>query len=92
MFTTLHRQPLHHQSSKEEVLISICMKVYSYPYFVHFKCSGDRIKFPATPPARKKNQVVGGATAPLADFPLTKSTSHESQLANRVGDVNESSG
>jgi len=48
------------------------------------KGKGDRSKFPATPPPRKKNQVVGGTTPLLADFPLTKSTSHESQLANRI--------
>ena len=42
------------------------------------------MKFPATPPPRKKNQVIGGATPLLSDFPLTKSTSHESQLANRI--------
>ena len=49
------------------------------------------MKFPATPPPRKKNQVVGssGGTTPLlTDFPLMKSTSHESQLANRI-DGNE---
>ena len=42
------------------------------------------MKFPATPPPRKKNQVTGLATPVLTDFPLTKSTSHESQLANRI--------
>lgn len=46
--------------------------------------TGDRMKFPATPPPRKKNQVIGGAAPLLTDFPLTKSTSHESQLANRI--------
>ena len=56
-----------------------------------FSCIG--MKFPATPPPHKKNQVVGsgggGGTTPLlADFPLMKSTSHESQLANRI-DGNE---
>ncbi|KZS20755.1 Kinase suppressor of Ras 1 [Daphnia magna] len=48
------------------------------------KGRGDRMKFPATPPPRKKNQVIGGAAPLLTDFPLTKSTSHESQLANRI--------
>ncbi|XP_059350821.1 kinase suppressor of Ras 1-like [Daphnia carinata] len=48
------------------------------------KGRGDRMKFPATPPPRKKNQVIGGAAPVLTDFPLTKSTSHESQLANRI--------
>ncbi|EFX69435.1 hypothetical protein DAPPUDRAFT_329047 [Daphnia pulex] len=48
------------------------------------KGRGDRMKFPATPPPRKKNQVIGGTAPLLTDFPLTKSTSHESQLANRI--------
>ena len=61
--------------------------------FFGFVFTGDRIKFPATPPARKKNQVVGGSntvvhTSQILEFPLTKSTSHESQLANRI-DANE---
>jgi len=56
------------------------------------KGKGDRSKFPATPPPRKKNQVVGGTTPLLADFPLTKSTSHESQLANRIDTQDNPSG
>ncbi|XP_049776476.1 kinase suppressor of Ras 2 [Schistocerca cancellata] len=49
--------------------------------------SGERVKFPTTPPPRKKHQT---GLLPEA-YPLTKSKSHESQLANRV-DGGDSSG
>ncbi len=55
------------------------IKVYSFPLVV-----AGGLKFPATPPPHKKNQVAGGTTPVLTEFPLTKSTSHESQLANRI--------
>ncbi|CAG7725228.1 unnamed protein product [Allacma fusca] len=44
-------------------------------------------KFPTTPPARKKHHAVTGPPAGSLqpdNFPLTKSKSHESQLANRI--------
>ncbi|KAJ9587394.1 hypothetical protein L9F63_019095 [Diploptera punctata] len=52
---------------------------------------GDRGKFPTTPPPCKKHQT--GLQQPTDPYPLTKSKSHESQLANRVegGDNNVSS-
>ncbi|KAL5015972.1 hypothetical protein ScPMuIL_005561 [Solemya velum] len=37
-------------------------------------------KYPSTPPPKKKNQL-------FPEFPLKKSKSHESQLANRVTDI-----
>ena len=43
---------------------------------------GDRGKFPTTPPPCKKHQT--GLQQPADVYPLTKSKSHESQLANRV--------
>lgn len=43
---------------------------------------GDRGKFPTTPPPCKKHQT--GLQQPADAYPLTKSKSHESQLANRV--------
>uniref|UniRef100_T1J2I7 Kinase suppressor of Ras 2 n=1 Tax=Strigamia maritima TaxID=126957 RepID=T1J2I7_STRMM len=43
---------------------------------------GEKIKFPTTPPPRKK-QIINTNLVPEA-FPLTKSKSHESQLANRI--------
>ena len=39
-------------------------------------------KFPTTPPPQTKNKLH-----PESPFPLTKSTSHESQLANKIVDV-----
>lgn len=50
---------------------------------------GERVKFPTTPPPRKKHQTGLQNVALLPEaYPLTKSKSHESQLANRV-DGNE---
>nr|CAD7428222.1 unnamed protein product [Timema monikensis] len=47
--------------------------------------AGERVKFPTTPPPRKKHQTGLQSTTLLPDaYPLTKSKSHESQLANRV--------
>ena len=47
--------------------------------------SSDRVKFPTTPPPRKKHQTGLSNTATLPDaFPLTKSKSHESQLGNKI--------
>jgi hypothetical protein len=43
---------------------------------------GDRGKFPTTPPPCKKH--LTGLQQPADVYPLTKSKSHESQLANRV--------
>ncbi|XP_066997857.1 kinase suppressor of Ras 2 [Anabrus simplex] len=46
---------------------------------------GERVKFPTTPPPRKKHQTGLQTAALLPDaYPLTKSKSHESQLANSV--------
>lgn len=42
---------------------------------------GEKIKFPTTPPPRKKQTITNLVPEP---FPLTKSKSHESQLANRI--------
>ena len=50
-------------------------------------------KFPTTPPPRKKHQA--GSATPVGsnlqpdNFPLTKSKSHESQLANRIESSSE---
>ncbi|XP_073984311.1 kinase suppressor of ras isoform X1 [Rhodnius prolixus] len=50
---------------------------------------GDRSKFPTTPPPRKKHQTGIQSTALLPDsHPLTKSKSHESQLANKIDGEN----
>lgn len=77
--TLIHLRQLLYKSRKVFITGRTCIDWF---YFI-LSLKGDRLKFPATPPPRKKNQVVGG-TPILSDFPLTKSTSHESQLANRV--------
>lgn len=54
---------------------------------------GERMKFPTTPPARKKHTTNLQHSALLPDsHPLTKSKSHESQLANKVDSENNSTG
>ncbi|XP_065577824.1 kinase suppressor of Ras 2-like [Artemia franciscana] len=52
------------------------------------KAKGEKGKFPTTPPPSKKHQTCFlGQT--LADFPLNRSKSHESQLANRIEPVDK---
>ncbi|EZA49190.1 kinase suppressor of Ras 2 isoform X2 [Ooceraea biroi] len=49
---------------------------------------GCGIKFPTTPPPYKKNHIgVQNSTSQPEVFPLTKSKSHESQLANRLENI-----
>lgn len=68
-------------------MIFINMEIITY-YFVS---AGDRMKFPTTPPARKKHNTNLQSSALLPDsHPLTKSKSHESQLANKVDSENNS--
>lgn len=53
---------------------------------------GERVKFPTTPPPRRKHQT-GLLPTLLPDLqPLTKSKSHESQLANKVDGDTASTG
>ncbi|KAJ8959073.1 hypothetical protein NQ318_022329 [Aromia moschata] len=50
------------------------------------------MKFPTTPPARKKH-LTGNTPALIPDsYPLTKSKSHESQLAKGENDTNPANG
>ena len=56
--------------------------VLSYSHIFKLFPGGDRGKFPTTPPPCKKHQT--GLQQPADAYPLTKSKSHESQLANRV--------
>ncbi|KAF7278778.1 hypothetical protein GWI33_008009 [Rhynchophorus ferrugineus] len=56
--------------------------------FSPLKERGKEKKFPTTPPAKRK-QLVNNATISISEsFPLTKSKSHESQLAATKGDSN----
>lgn len=54
---------------------------------------GERVKFPTTPPPRRKHNTGLQTTVLLPDaHPLTKSKSHESQLANKVDGETNSAG
>ncbi|CAH1115941.1 unnamed protein product [Phaedon cochleariae] len=48
---------------------------------------GKGMKFPSTPPARRKHLTGNNAPTLLPDYPLTKSKSHESQLAAAKGEI-----
>lgn len=48
------------------------------------------MKFPTTPPPRRKHRTDIQSTVLLPDYPLTKSKSHESQLAPTKNDNGES--
>nr|XP_023017146.1 kinase suppressor of Ras 2 isoform X1 [Leptinotarsa decemlineata] len=48
---------------------------------------GKGMKFPTTPPARRKHLTGNAAPTLIPDYPLTKSKSHESQLAATKGET-----
>lgn len=53
------------------------------------KAKGDRGRFPSTPPPKKKHTTALTTGIPFPEsHPLTKSKSHESQLANKVDGEN----
>lgn len=72
---------------KSSVLASNLGNLYSlYVYNKFFLITGT--KFPTTPPPCKKHQIgVQSSTSQPEVFPLTKSKSHESQLANRLENI-----
>lgn len=47
------------------------------------------MKFPTTPPPRRKHRTDIQSAALIAEYPLTKSKSHESQLAGNKNDNGE---
>lgn len=55
-------------------------------FLLWFLATGEKSKYPTTPPPHKKHQTGQQGTAPpaglMSDLSLTKSRSHESQLSN----------
>lgn len=59
-------------------------QTFHFDFCMQFVVFSTERKFPTTPPAKRK-QLINNATLLTDSFPLTKSKSHESQLAETKG-------